>query len=117
MRSLLIFDLDGTLADTAPDLLATLNRVTASHGLQPMELSHIGQIVGQGAKAMIARAFELEGKQINAELHDHLFEQFLIDYRQNLAIRTVLFDGVRRFPISSIASTFQETMGTRRSIV
>ena len=94
MYSLIIFDLDGTLAHTAPDLLATLNRVTAPHNIAPMNISHIGQIIGQGAKAMIAKAFEIENTPLPAELHAILFEAFLADYFENLANETHLFDGV-----------------------
>lgn len=94
MYSLIIFDLDGTLAHTAPDLLATLNRVTAPHNVPPMGFSHIGQIIGQGAKAMIARAFELEKIELSESLHNELFNHFLDDYVDNLANETHLFDGV-----------------------
>ncbi|MEL7429862.1 MAG: HAD-IA family hydrolase [Pseudomonadota bacterium] len=94
MKKLAIFDLDGTLADTAPDLLATLNRTTAPHGISAMQLSHIGQIVGHGAKAMIARAFELDGKQLDEITHDTLLDVFLEDYSKNLVNQTRLFDGL-----------------------
>ncbi|MDJ0614846.1 MAG: HAD-IA family hydrolase, partial [Rhizobiaceae bacterium] len=94
MYSLIIFDLDGTLAHTAPDLIGTLNRITAPHDLKPAKMADVGQIVGHGAKAMIARAFELENKPLNERLHDELFEAFLEDYFQNLANETHLFDGV-----------------------
>ncbi len=94
MYSLIIFDLDGTLAHTAPDLLATLNRITEPHGIAPMGISHLGQIIGHGAKAMIASAFELEKVALNEELHNELFEAFLVDYFNNLVNETRLFDGV-----------------------
>lgn len=94
MYSLIIFDLDGTLAHTAPDLLATLNRITAPHNIAPMNIGHIGQIIGQGAKAMIAKAFEIENVPLSTELHNTLFEAFLTDYFDNLANETHLFDGV-----------------------
>ena len=76
-NNLVIFDLDGTLADTAPDLIATLNRVTQPYGVKPVALKNVGQIVGQGAKAMIARAFSLDNKPLEPTLHELLFKEFL----------------------------------------
>ena len=94
MRSLIIFDLDGTLADTAPDLIATLNRVVGPYDVLPVEISHVGQIIGHGAKAMIGKAFELSKKELSAHLHDQLFEEFLADYGENIDNQTRLFDGL-----------------------
>lgn len=96
MKTLIIFDLDGTLAHTAPDLLSTLNRVITPLGLIPMDLSYIGQIIGQGAKAMIGRAFEINGTPLSEELHERLLGEFLADYSENLANDTMLYDGVLR---------------------
>jgi len=59
-----------------------------------MGLSHIGQIVGHGAKAMIARAFELDSAPLSEELHEAIFAAFLEDYVDNLANETHLFDGL-----------------------
>ena len=58
-----MFDLDGTLADTAPDLVATLNRIGATRSLPPVSVEGIGQIVGHGAKAMIRKSFTLAGRE------------------------------------------------------
>ncbi len=94
MRSLIIFDLDGTLAHTAPDLLATLNRVTAADGVAPVGLEEIGQVVGFGAKAMIKMACERSNFEISEEKHNELLAAFLEDYSNNLANETVLFEGL-----------------------
>ena len=93
-QKLVIFDLDGTLADTAPDLLGTLNRIVARQGLQPIALDSVGQIVGHGAKAMISRAFELNETKLSETLLDNLFQSFLHDYSENIANETRLFDHV-----------------------
>jgi len=92
--SLIIFDLDGTLAHTAPDLLGTLNRITKPYDLQNMGMEQFGQIIGHGAKAMIERAFQLSKKPLDESLHQELFKQFLEDYSQNIAQETRLFEDV-----------------------
>ncbi len=89
----LVFDLDGTLADTARDLIPVLNRVTATRGLPPVPASKIGNMVGHGAKAMLERAFAVNGVGLAASDLDELFDLYIADYTQNLAQNTVLFDG------------------------
>ena len=55
----IIFDLDGTLADTAPNLLLSLNHAVRNHDFPVFTLAEIGHLVGQGSIAMIKRAFAL----------------------------------------------------------
>ncbi|MGI9401317.1 MAG: HAD-IA family hydrolase [Rhizobiaceae bacterium] len=90
----LVLDLDGTLADTRLDLIPALNRTIATQGLAPVEMKDVGFIIGRGAKAMIAKSYELHGHELHDELHDRLFETFLTEYANNIADETVLFDGV-----------------------
>ena len=82
---LIIFDLDGTFADTALDLIATLNRITAPLGIPKTTMDVVGQIVGQGAKAMITRAFKLHGREINEPELSELFAEFIDDYSAHIA--------------------------------
>ena len=90
----IVFDLDGTLADTAIDLLATLNRIVKPYGLPPASRDDFGTLIGQGARAMISSAFESNGSNLSEEVLDDLFDQFLKDYSDNIAVETKLFDGV-----------------------
>lgn len=92
--TLIIFDLDGTLAHTAPDLLGTLNKITKPYNLSRMGMNEFGQIIGHGAKAMIKRAFEISEQPLNDETLEVLFKEFLVDYSSNIANETKLFDGV-----------------------
>ncbi len=91
---LIIFDLDGTLANTAPDLLGTLNRITKSYELSPLGMDQFGQIIGHGAKAMIKRAFEINKRALDDATLETLFGEFLKDYASNIANETTLFEGV-----------------------
>ena len=91
--SLVILDLDGTLAHTAPDLILTLNRVIEHYDINSVEISDIGHLVGHGAKAMIRKAFDLQEKPLSDEMHEEIFVKFLADYEANLADQTFLFEG------------------------
>lgn len=88
------FDLDGTLVDTAPDLLATLNIVLATEGLGPVKRAELTAYVGAGARAMIERAYAAVGKPLSPALHETLFRRFLVEYDAHLADSSRPFDGV-----------------------
>ncbi len=90
----IIFDLDGTLADTAPDLLASLNHCVRDHGFETFTLNEIGHLVGQGSIAMIKRAFELHNKDLGEELLKTLHQEFLVHYEANIAVHSRLFPGI-----------------------
>ncbi|MBF9232113.1 HAD family hydrolase [Microvirga alba] len=90
-----VFDLDGTLADTAADLVATLNVILAQEGLSPLPLAKARDMIGAGAKALIERGFEAAGKELTAGHLDRLFEQFMVHYSENICVRTELFPGVK----------------------
>lgn len=72
------FDLDGTLVDTAPDLLGALNVVLVEQGMAPAPMSAIRQLVGHGLRGMLARAYALAGRPITdarlAELRPRIVE-------------------------------------------
>jgi phosphoglycolate phosphatase len=95
-KKVLVFDLDGTLADTRRDLVPVLNRTVASSGIAPLRESDIGPAAGQGAKAMIELAFRLNKRSLDSQLLETLFVRFIADYERNIAVNTVLFDGALR---------------------
>ena len=90
----IVLDLDGTLADTNRDLIPVLNRTTATVGLPPVSMEDTGHVVGYGVLAMIRKAFALHDEPLTQEMTDHLFAIYLDDYEDNLAVNTILFDGV-----------------------
>ncbi len=90
----IIFDLDGTLADTAPDLLSALNVAVKDHDFPVFTLNEIGHLVGQGSIAMIRRAFALHDTPLSEELLADLHKSFLISYEQNIAVHSRLYPGV-----------------------
>lgn len=96
MHPALIFDLDGTLADTAPDLLGATNAVLAARGRPRLDLDHLRHMVGFGARALITQAMEASGAPVTEEDLPPLVEIFLAHYRAHIADDTVLFPGVAR---------------------
>ncbi|MGB0919733.1 MAG: HAD hydrolase-like protein [Alphaproteobacteria bacterium] len=80
----MIYDLDGTLVDTAPDLLHTLNLTLADRGYRTVDPNDVADFVGQGAKAMLGRAFTKLGVVTQEEEVDEMFRSFLGHYEANL---------------------------------
>jgi phosphoglycolate phosphatase len=92
--STLVFDLDGTLIDTAPDLVDTLNMVLAREGLPPVPYEKARNLIGGGARAMIARGVAQDGRlSAPAEL-ERLFQDFIKHYAQHIAERSRPFPGL-----------------------
>jgi phosphoglycolate phosphatase len=93
-RPTIVFDLDGTLADSARDLVATLNVILALDGVPAVTLERARDLIGAGARPLIERGFALHGRAIEGPRLDELYSAFLDHYHANIANETVLFDGV-----------------------
>lgn len=89
-----VFDLDGTLADTAGDLVGTLNVILEQEGLAPLPLRKARDMIGAGARALIQRGFEAAGKELTPDHLEALFRQFMVHYGENICVRTRLYPGV-----------------------
>ena len=85
-----LFDLDGTLLDSAPDMLATANRMRASRGVAPMMLEVLRPHVSKGARAMLAAAFP----DMEQAPREAMVPEFLAIYHEELGRHSVLFDGI-----------------------
>jgi phosphoglycolate phosphatase len=90
----IVYDLDGTLADTAEDLVATLNWLLGREGLAPIKVESAGSLVGAGARALIKRGFATSGRTLNAEEVEVLFADYLGHYNTHIVDRTRLYPGV-----------------------
>jgi phosphoglycolate phosphatase len=90
-----VFDLDGTLVDTAPDLIETLNVVFAREGLPPVEYEAARDMIGGGARKMIEAGLQLEGRMVSPRLVDRMFGDFIAYYSEHIADRSRPFPGVR----------------------
>ncbi len=91
---LLVFDLDGTLAETAPDLAATLNVILAREGVRPLPYETARKMIGGGARLMIERGLAHGGARLPDERIDRLFEDFLAHYEAHIADASTLYPGV-----------------------
>lgn len=87
---LVLFDLDGTLLDSAPDMAATVNRMREARGQGPMPLAALRPHVSKGSRAMSAAAFPELGGDVPAEM----IREFLDIYERELGKHSLLFDGV-----------------------
>ena len=88
------FDLDGTLVDTAPDLVRALNAVIIPEGLDAVPVERLRAMVGRGARALIERAYAEQGRSLDAELADRLFDAFIAVYQEGIADHSRVFPGV-----------------------
>ncbi len=91
---LLVFDLDGTLVDTADDLIATLNVILVDEGIRAMTRAEAGSLLGAGVRAMIARGFALAERSIAEDRLDRLFDRFIPLYSKSIAVHSRPFPGV-----------------------
>lgn len=89
-----VFDLDGTLAETAPDLIATLNVILEGEELAAVPLERARDLIGHGARALIQRGFELHGRALAPDRLEALFDEFLVMYLDRVADQSHLFPGV-----------------------
>ena len=93
---LLVFDLDGTLADTAGDLVASLNVILAREGLAGVEFARARAMVGGGARALIQSGLSVHGITVSEPRLDAMLADFLAYYEAHVADETALFPGVAR---------------------
>ena len=90
----IVFDLDGTLIDTAPDLIDTLNVVFAREGLPQVAYLTARNLIGGGARAMIARGIETEGRVVEPAKLEQMFADFIAHYSAHIADRSQPFPGL-----------------------
>lgn len=91
---LVVFDLDGTLAETAGDLMGALNHVLAGDGLPPLPVAQARSLLGAGGRALIRRGFASAGRPLDETRLETLFARFLAHYEAHIADHSHLFPGV-----------------------
>lgn len=92
----IVFDLDGTLIDTAPDLIDTLKVILARHGVAPVAFGEARTMIGAGVKPLLQRALASKGLQYPPEQIDALFGEYLEVYSAHIADRSRPFPGLER---------------------
>jgi len=91
---IIVFDLDGTLIDTAPDLLDSLNHCLAAGGLAMAEADELRGFVGFGAKVMIEKAYAAQNRHLAEAEHDRLYALFVEHYEAGMPGRSLPYPGV-----------------------
>lgn len=90
-KSAFIFDLDGTLVDTAPDLLTSINWLLGREGRTPVAEAQLRRLVGRGAKNLIAEAFLVTGDPVSDFEIEMLYRAFLQHYQSHVADHSKLY--------------------------
>ena len=91
---ILAFDLDGTLVDTAPDIIGALNAVLIEQGVTPFHLDEARPLIGRGAMELLRRAFTLAGQPLAPDQEKPLLDRLLQIYEQHIDDLSRPFDGM-----------------------
>jgi phosphoglycolate phosphatase len=89
-----VFDLDGTLVDTAPDLISALNFVLDREGLPPVPLKSARTLIGAGVRRLLERGLEVDGRHASVEDINRLTDDFIEYYAAHIADASRPFDGL-----------------------
>jgi phosphoglycolate phosphatase len=106
----IVFDLDGTLVDSAPDLIGTLNVILGQEGIAPLPLEEGRPFIGYGARRLIERGFAAQGHPAPADRIDELFARFIAHYNDHSA------DETRPFPGAVAALSGMKAAGARLAV-
>lgn len=93
-KPLIVFDLDGTLVDTAPDLIAALNVVLNQEGFPPLPLAAARNMIGGGARRLIELGLEADGRTATTSDLDRMMRDFIAYYADHIADASTPFEGL-----------------------
>lgn len=93
-RPLLAFDLDGTLVDTAPDLIAALNVILSREDISELPLASARNLIGGGARKLIERGLEVAGRNCTTAEIDRMMKDFIAYYADHIADLSRPFEGL-----------------------
>lgn len=93
-KKLLIFDLDGTLINSIPDLALAINKMLDSLELEPIPFETIKNFIGNGAKTLVSRSLSFTNQNNSEELFEFAFPKFMDFYKNNPCEKTLLYPGV-----------------------
>src|SRR3979409_208364 len=90
-----VFDLDGTLVDTAPDLINALNFVLDREGLPAVPIKSARNMIGAGARKLLERGLEIDGRHVSSADLDRLTKDFIDHYAAHIADESRPFEGLQ----------------------
>jgi phosphoglycolate phosphatase len=91
-----VWDLDGTLVDSAADIAASLNRLLVENDLEALDEARVRTMIGEGVAVLIRRGFEVHGVTPDGTRIERLVERFLVIYAEIATASTSLFPGARK---------------------
>ncbi|KIZ36582.1 MULTISPECIES: HAD-IA family hydrolase [Rhodopseudomonas] len=91
---IIVFDLDGTLVDTAPDLINALNHILTREGMPAVPIATARNMIGQGARRLLERGLELDGRAFSPADMARLTEDFISYYAAHIADESRPFEGL-----------------------
>jgi len=94
MQQTIVFDLDGTLIDTAPDLIRATNHVLVDVGFEPVATDFIRPFISFGTRRMIEEGVRHQGSTLSDTQHDAMFKDLIAFYTQNMTVESVPFPGM-----------------------
>lgn len=89
-----LFDLDGTLVDSAPDIASAINTVMADDGLAPLDVTKVRTLIGEGIRRLVEKAYIFQNRQLAVGDLDIRTAQFAGTYEMNIAVATRAYTGV-----------------------
>ena len=89
-----VFDLDGTLCETAPDIMRVLNGILLREGLAELPVERARELVGSGARVLLQRGFKVSGQELADDRLEQLFEDFLTIYAEDVASGSFVHESV-----------------------
>ena len=108
----ILFDLDGTLVDTAPDLMSAHNHVMKKYGYKEKPLESIRHLVGRGAAAMLIKSLDAQGNMvknnpIDQDTHKQMTNDFIAYYRKNISGHSTIRKNVISLLINENSSSYK----------
>ena len=113
-RRVVLFDLDGTLIDSAPDIEAAINRMLATAGRPPLDLAAIKTMIGDGAAILVERALDATGGRPAPAAEARLLRGFMADYEANATVATAPYPEVPALLADLAARGFRMGMVTNK---
>lgn len=95
-KELIIFDLDGTLIDSMPDLASAINKMLLHYNLGPLQLEQVISYVGNGAKNLVVKSLELamKGREVPEQMLQEAFDIYLLAYKEAFCDKTDVYPDV-----------------------
>ena len=94
---LIIFDLDGTLVDSAKDIMIANNKTLEKFGYKPISFKNVKHIIGQGIRVNIIRSLKMQNVKINKKKENEMYDFFFSFYKKNLYVKSKIYGGLNSF--------------------